>query len=105
MPLATSCPQLAVLVPYREFQRDLPVYGETAGWIHHAVTSFQTMPRRHGGSAIEASRLITVLQGWDVDEADVATQIQAATHSGSAGYIVAYTKIEQKWEPRVVKWQ
>jgi len=105
MPLSRSCPQLAVLVPYREFQRDLPVYGETAGWIHHAVTSFQSMPRHHGGNAIEASRLITVLQGWDVDETEIAAQIRVATSSGAAGYIVAYSKIEQKWEPRVVKWR
>ena len=104
MPLEQNSPQLAVLVPYREFQRDLPVYGQKAGWIRQAVESFVTMPRRNGGRAIEASRLITVLQGWNVDEAEVAAQIEVATDSGTAGYIVAYSKIEQNWEPRVVKW-
>ena len=105
MPVAKTCPQLAVLATYREFQRDLPIYGEKAGWIHEAVTSFQTMPPRHGGDAIDASRLITVLQGWDGDESDFAAQIRVATRSGCAGYIVAYSKIEQSWEPRVVKWR
>ncbi|HUG67997.1 MAG TPA: hypothetical protein VMM76_09600 [Pirellulaceae bacterium] len=105
MPLAKICPQLAVLVPYREFQRDLPIYGERAGWIQHAVASFQSMPRRQGEDSIAPSRLITVLQGWDVDQADIAAQIRVATNSGCAGYIVAYSKIEQKWEPRIVKWR
>ncbi len=105
MPLARNSPQLAVLVPYREFQRDLPIYGQEAGWIRFAIESFATMPPRHGGKAIEASRLIPVLQGWDVDVTQLAAQIRVAAASGTAGYIVAYAKTDQSWVPRVVTWR
>lgn len=104
-PLAKSSPQLGVLMPYREFQRDLPVYGEPAGWIHHALESFETMPRRHAKQPVKAERLITVLQGWDVTPAQIAAQIKVATDCGAVGYIVAYAKIDQSWRPKVVKWQ
>jgi hypothetical protein len=62
------------------------------------------MPPRQGGESIRASRLIAVLQGWNVDEQQVAQQIKASTDSGVSGYIVAYEEIEQSWRPKVVRW-
>ena len=103
-PLEQTCSQLGVLLPYREFGRDLQIYGQQAGWIRHAVQSFDTMPRKYGRPSVESSRLITILQGWDVDESQIANQVRIATESAVAGYVVAYTKIDQSWEPRLVPW-
>jgi hypothetical protein len=105
MPLQRTSPRLGVLVPFREFQRDLPIYGPQAGWIGHALESFVTMPPLRGGQPIPATRLVAVLQGWNVDDVDIAAQIQVATGSGAAGYVLAYAKIDQAWEPRVVTWR
>ncbi len=105
MPVADRCPTLGVLLPYRAFQRDLPIYGEAAGWISHAVKSFQTMPAARRGTPIPPARLIAVLQGWDVADEQVALQIKAANDAAVAGYLVAYAEIEQDWQPRILKWK
>ncbi|MCO6453886.1 MAG: hypothetical protein J5I93_01110 [Pirellulaceae bacterium] len=104
-PLARQCPTLAVLAPYRAFERDLPRYGEPAGWVRHAVRSFATMPPRHGGEAVEAGRLVVVLQGWDATEAQVAAQIRMAGLAGARGYVMSYVPLDQRWEPRLVRWR
>ena len=51
------------------------------------------------------SHLIAVLQGWDVTDQQVALQIDVAEKAGVAGILVAYTKIEQGWQPKIVKWK
>jgi hypothetical protein len=105
MPVAAASPRLAVLTPYVALQRDLPVYAGEAAWIAQAVTSFQTMPPRHQGTAIEAARLITVLQAWDLDDRRVMAQVQQSNSAGAGGYIVAYAPIEQDWQPRLYRWK
>jgi len=105
MPVGQEAEKIAVLLPYLDFQQDVPVYGEKAGWIKHALESFTTMPPRHGGTAIPAERLIAVLQGWNVSDEEVQAQIARAEEAGAAGYIVSLAKIEQRWEPRIVKWK
>jgi hypothetical protein len=103
--LEQTCNELGVLVPYRAFQRDIPIYGEEAGWILHAVKSFSTMPPKHGGKPIKPSRLITILQGWDVDDQQVTRQIEVSAASGTSGFFVAYVKLDQSWRPKVVSWR
>ena len=105
MRVAVQSKRLGVLLPYRAFQRDLPIYGPQAGWITQAVKSLQTMPQRYRRPPILASRLIAVLQGWDVTDQQVARQIDVANQNGVAGYLVAYAKIEQSWQPRILKWK
>lgn len=105
MPLQQTSEKLAVLVPFREFQRDLPRYGEKAGWVRHAIESFAKLPPQRGGEEVPASRLIAVLQGWDVKPEEVAAQVLRSQQSGAHGYIVAYARIEQSWQPRLVRWR
>ena len=105
MPLQQTSRTLAVLTPFREFERELPIYGGTAGWIRHAVESFAKIPPKHGGESIPASRLIAVVQGWNVTKAEIDAQIEMATKSGVNGYVVAMEKIEQSWEPKVIRWR
>ncbi len=104
-PLEEQVDTLAVLLPFRELQRDLPIYGESAGWIKQAVKLFQVMPPKHGGRPVQASRLVAVLQGWDVSPAEIQQQIRMASEAGTSGYVVAFSKIEQGWEPRLAKWR
>jgi hypothetical protein len=103
MPLARRCPRLAALLPYRAFGRDQSRYGPTAGWVTHALRSFQTMPPQRGGEPVPARRLIAVLQGWGVTPAERHAQIRRAEEAGAAGTILSVMKIEQGWEPRLHK--
>lgn len=105
MPLQQTSKTLAVLTPFRAFQRDLPIYGATAGWVKHAIHSFSEIPPRHGGEKIPASRLIAVLQGWEVTKAEIEAQVKVAQDVGVLGHIVAYEKIDQSWQPKVVRWR
>ena len=103
MPLASTCDKLAVLTPFRAFGRDDQRYGARAGWVRHALDSFADMPPKRNGSAIPANRLIAVLQGWDVSREDEEAQVQRVGEAGASGYVVSRMKIDQGWEPRIVK--
>ena len=105
MPLARECKTLGILAPYRAFQRDEPRYGPTAGWVKHAVASFAEMPPQRKGTAVPPERLVTVLQGWDVTAAQRQAQIDRAREAGARGYVMSEMKIDQAWEPRIVKAQ
>ena len=106
MPVADTCPRLAVMAPYKELQRNGDRYGASeAAWVEFVVRSFATMPPRNKGTAIESSRVIAILQGWNVSPAEIAAQQSAASTSGANGYIVAYDKIEQSWSPKIVSWK
>ncbi|MCA9177504.1 MAG: hypothetical protein KDB14_23625 [Planctomycetales bacterium] len=104
-PVAEQCETLGVLLPYRDWGRDLPRYGEPAGWIESAVTSFAVMPARHQAEPVSASRLIAVVQGWDVTETQLNQQLEAARRSGVSGVLVCFAKVEQAWQPRLYRWK
>ncbi|MFK7822099.1 MAG: hypothetical protein AB8G99_25605 [Planctomycetaceae bacterium] len=103
MPVVRQSRTLGVLLPYKEFQRDLSIYGPKAGWITHAVESFQTMPRRYQKKPIEPSQLLAVLQGWDVTDKEIAIQIDVAQAAGVQRLLVAHDKIDQGWTPQITK--
>jgi hypothetical protein len=106
MPVADDSPTLAVLLAYKEFGQDGPHYKQKAGWIRHAlVHGFDEQPAKNKGRKIEPSRLIAVLQGWNVTNVEIAAQIDQAKSAGAAGYIVAVAKIDQSWSPKMVKWK
>jgi hypothetical protein len=102
MPLAQEAQTIGVLLPYREFQRDLPRYGRPAGWIEHALTSFSEMPPKRNGTPIPGKRLVAILQGWDVTREQIDAQIARTREAGAAGYVVALAEIQQSWEPRII---
>lgn len=106
MPVAASSRRLGVLAPYKSLQRDIPHYGATqAAWVRFAIETFQEMPPRNRGQAIPASRIIAVLQGWDVSDEQIEAQKKAAADAGANGWVVALHKIEQSWSPKIVKWK
>ena len=103
MPLAAEARTLAALVPYRAFRRDLPVYEQPAGWVSRSLAFFRDMPARYKTNGVPASRLIAVVQGWDVSQVQIEAQLTRAVEVGAAGIVVAYGEIEQAWEPHLFK--
>ncbi len=104
-PLAERPEPLALLLPFRAFERDLPIYPDRAGWVREAVELMQAQPARHRGTPVPPERLIAVLQGWDVTNREVMAQIAQAQLAGAGGFIVSLVPIEQDWEPRLVRWK
>ena len=106
MPVAATCNRIAVLATYKQFQRDVARYGQAeASWVGFAVRTFDTMPPKHGGKAIPASRIVAVIQGWDVTAVEIVAQKKIANKSGANGCVVAFDKIDQDWFPKVVRWK
>jgi len=101
MPVARETETLGALCLYQAFRRDTPRYRGEAGWIGHALRSFQAMPPLRGGEPIPASRVVAVLQGWEVTEAQVAAEVGEAQRAGARGELLALTPIAQDWEPRI----
>jgi hypothetical protein len=102
-PLAAQSPRLAVLLPYRAFGRDLPQYGQAAGWVSRSLASFQEMPARYKADGVDTGRLIAVVQGWNVSGEQLQAQVSRATEAGAAGIVVSLAEIEQGWEPKLFK--
>ena len=98
-PVAEQSDRIAVLMPFRMFERDSPRYGEAGAWIGHALKMFQSMPVKQNSKPIEPHRLIAIVQGWDVSEADIAAQKHHAEVTGAAGTIIVRTPINQSWKP------
>ncbi len=104
-PLAARSGPLALLLPFREFERDLPIYPDHAGWVREAIELMQTQPVRHRGTPVPPERLIAVLQGWDVSHREVMAQIAQARLAEAGGFVVSQVPIDQSWEPRILKWK
>jgi len=105
-PLAAEANTLGALLLYKEFHQDGSQYKGRAGWIGHALRhGFTDQPAKNGGTKIPTSRLIAVLQGWNVNEEEVQAQIDQSRAVGVAGYVVALSQIDQSWQPRMLKWR
>lgn len=103
MPVASRFERIGVLLPFRNFERDLPRYGSSAGWVKHALNSFREMPPKRQGNPVPIGRLIPILQGWDVTIAEQQAQIRQSREAGAGSYVMAISKIDQDWEPRIMK--
>jgi len=95
-------PTIGALLLYKEFGQDTPAYSQPAGWVGHALHSFQVMPPQRDGTAVEPGRIVAVLQGWDVSPEELAAQREQAEASAAAGWVVAFERIEQSWSPQMV---
>jgi hypothetical protein len=88
-----------VLLLHREFQRDRKEYGGPAGWLKPAVEyvekqSLKPLPRR---------RLWLVVQGYDISTEEEMAVRRVASKIGAGAVLVARTRIDQSYEPRMVK--
>jgi hypothetical protein len=99
-PLAKQVNELGVLCFYKEFGQDVPHWKTEAGWVEHALRTFESPPQN--GPKISTRRLIAVLQGWNVSADELQAQISRAEAAGALGIVVAESRIDQSWEPRIV---
>lgn len=99
--VAKNSPTMGVACFYREFDRDLPRYDKTAGWIHYTLDSFSSMPSKRDGVGVPVGRLIAVLQGWDVTSVQLEAQIERVKETKALGYLVSLCPIDQSWQPVV----
>ena len=89
---------VAILALHRELGRDLPEYGEAAGWVRRAVDYLDRTLPNNGGQAMARERLWLVVQGYDDDMArrhlrsnreirrlHLASEIEHSAHALSAG--------------------
>lgn len=97
--LNDSVSDMGVACFYKVYDRDLPRYGEEAGWISYTLRSFSQMPPQRSGVGVPARRLWAVLQGWDVNEVEVQEQVRHATDAGVAGWMLCLAPIDQSWQP------
>ncbi len=102
MPVAQECDTLATLCLSRAFGRDRPRHGSAAEWIPRTLASFSTMPSKRGGQSISLERVVAVLEGWDVTEAERQAQVRQCREAEVKSYLIALTPIDQRWESRLV---
>jgi hypothetical protein len=92
---------VGLLVLQKELQRTGALYG-AASWIPKAVDYIDTIPARQGKKALPHDRLWLVVQGDGVSEPEQAAARTAALQTNPAAVLVALTKIDQSYEPRVI---
>ena len=103
-PLAAENNTIGALLLYKEFGQDGPHYKERALWIRHAIEhGFAEQPAKQKSPAIKAARIVAVVQGWNVTDAELAAQIEQAKQAGAGGTIVALARIDQSWSPKIVR--
>jgi hypothetical protein len=67
----------------------VPLWGAEAGWVGAVLRRYHERD--------SAQRLISVLQGWDVTDAELAAQIAQSEAGGSAGTLVCGAVIDQSF--------
>ena len=90
---------IGVLLLQREFERERKEYGETGGWITHAVEYLE----KRNPKPIPRQRLWLVVQGYDVKPEQEAEIRRLAGGMGAGAVAVARGRIDQSYEPRIVK--
>lgn len=93
-------PTTAILLPYREFGRDLSRYAQPGGWIEFALRHLRERAATHG-APIAGDSLIAVLQGYG-DVIRPACQRQLAAAAGVRANLVLRTPLDTSWQPRAL---
>jgi exonuclease III len=94
--------RLGALALYKALGRDLPEYQDKAGWISWVLASYSALPPKRTKKMLSPHRLLPILQGWDVTDAEIAAQIQRAEEARAGGYVLSLIEIDQSWEPRIL---
>jgi hypothetical protein len=96
---ATHRGPTAILALQKEFKRDRQEYAPAASWIRDVVESLdqqkpKTMPRK---------QLWLVVQDYDVSREEARAARAAAQQTGAGAVLVARTRIDQSYQPRIVR--
>jgi hypothetical protein len=95
---ATTTGPTGLLVLHKEFQRDRQEYGATAQWISRSVAYLGGLDR-----PVPHQRVWLVVQGYDVTSAEERAARETALSTGAGAVLVARTRIDQSYEPRIVR--
>ena len=87
-----------LLLLHKEFQRDLKEYGEVAGWTKQALKYLEQHAK-----PFTKKRLWLVVQGYGVSAEEEAVVRRVAAQMEVGAVLVARTRIDQSYEPRIVK--
>jgi hypothetical protein len=88
-----------VLLLRRELQRDRKEYGGPGRWITHAMKYLDEQT----GKPFPRQRLWLVVQGYDVPAEEGAASRRAAAQLQPSVVLVAHSRIDQSYGPRIVK--
>ena len=88
-----------VLLLHRELQRDRKEYGGPGGWITRAMKYLDEQTAK----PFPRQRLWLVVQGYDVSAEQEAAARRAAAQLQPSVTLVARSRIDQSYEPRMVK--
>ena len=89
---------LALHTALRRTQRQ---FGGGPGWVTNVIAYLnQTLPA-HGGKSLSPQRLWVVVEG--LQPAEEATARELAAKAGVGAVIVARSRIDQSYEPRIVR--
>jgi hypothetical protein len=91
------------LALHRELERTSELFGASGAWAGQVVEYLNTVPPRHDAPAPDRDRLWIVVQGYGVPETETKTAIAAAVNRQPAALLVAESRIDQSYEPRIVK--
>ncbi len=98
-PLASEARRIGVLLT----SNDLPAQPKPQPeWQTIALKSFSDVLPKNGGTQITSDRLVAVLQNWEGSAVDLRTQRKQCASVGVTNVIVALTKLESSWEPRLL---
>ena len=93
---------IGLLATHKELRRQGDEYGPAAGWISQAVDYLDQVPPLHGGASLRHDRLWLVVQGYDLPPDEVKAVRQVAAQTGASAVLVALTRLDQTYEPRVI---
>jgi hypothetical protein len=91
---------IGLLALHTVFQRTEKEFGGGPGWVTNAMAYLDKTLPAHGGKAISPDRLWVVVE--DSKNTEGVTAREVATKAGVGAVIVARSKIEQGYEPRII---
>jgi len=86
--------RVGLLCTYKAMRRDLPIYGEPAAWVSANIGRYS----EHGA----VTKLLPVLQGWDVSEDEIKAQLSFVEKAKVRGYIISLMPLENSFWPVTV---
>jgi hypothetical protein len=93
---------ISILATHKELGRDRKEYGDTAGWISHAIDYLDSVPPKYGVAAVPHEQLWIIVQGHDSSAAEQAAARAVAATTDAGVVLMSLRRIDQSYEPRIV---
>ena len=87
--------RVGLLCTYKALRRDLPVYGGTGAWVASNIGRY--------GEHAPVTKLMPVIQGWDVSGEEIKAQVDFVSNTSVRGYILGRFPLDNSFWPVAVK--